>query len=356
MASIKQLPSGYWRVQIRRKGVYASKTFRIKSDAQRWATGQEDRFNRGEGLSKQTMPIETLGDLIDLHMADMAEVGKAAQRSKEYTLTRLKETLGSLETSALTREYILDFGRKRAKEGAGPVTIAIDISYLGTVLQHASAVYGYQVPTEQLRLGRAALLHLGLIAKSNERTRRPTQDELDRIIKCIDFTPGYRTPLSRIIKFAVATAMRQEEITRIQWEDLNEKDQTIIIRQRKHPRQKKANDQTIPLVADTGYDAMALLAEQAAMQGRKEGVIFPYNPRSIGHAFRRVCRDLQIEDLHFHDLRHEGISRLFEADWDIPQVTTVSGHRDWKMLQRYTHLRPSFIASRAGRVRQSRVA
>ena len=58
---------------------------------------------------------------------------------------------------------------------------------------------------------------------------------------------------------------------------------------------------------------------------------------------------LQINDLHFHDLRHEGISRLFEADWDIQQVAAVSGHRDWKMLQRYTHLRPSYIASHARR-------
>jgi len=282
-------------------------------------------------------------------MTDMAQVGRAARRSKEYTLDRLKASIGNVETSALTREFILEFGRKRAKEGAGPVTIAIDISYLGTVLQHASAVYGYKVPTEQLRLGRAALLHLGLIAKSKERNRRPTQDEIDRITKCFDFTPGYRIPMSRIIKFAIATAMRQEEITRILWEDLREDPNTVIIRQRKHPRQKQANAQTVPLVADTGYDPMVLLDEQAAMLGRKQGVIFPYNPRSIGHAFRRVCRDLQVDDLHFHDLRHEGISRLFEADWDIPQVATVSGHKDWNMLQRYTHLRPSYIASRAGR-------
>jgi integrase len=65
----------------------------------------------------------------------------------------------------------------------------------------------------------------------------------------------------------------------------------------------------------------------------------------------RGGRDLGIEDLHFHDLRHEAISRLFEADWDIPMVAAVSGHIDWKMLQRYTHLRPTFIASRSGRAR-----
>jgi integrase len=46
-----------------------------------------------------------------------------------------------------------------------------------------------------------------------------------------------------------------------------------------------------------------------------------------------------IEDLHFHDLRHEGVSRLFEMGRTIPQVASVSGHRSWQSLQRYSHLR-----------------
>jgi hypothetical protein len=45
-----------------------------------------------------------------------------------------------------------------------------------------------------------------------------------------------------------------------------------------------------------------------------------------------------VEDLHFHNLRNEGVSRLFEMDWDIPRVSSVSGHRDWYSLPRYTHL------------------
>ena len=60
-------------------------------------------------------------------------------------------------------------------------------------------------------------------------------------------------------------------------------------------------------------------------------------------AFTRTCRDLKIEDLHFHDLRHEGASRLFEAGFSIQQVALVTGHRDWKMLRRYTHLKPETL-------------
>jgi integrase len=58
-----------------------------------------------------------------------------------------------------------------------------------------------------------------------------------------------------------------------------------------------------------------------------------------GYSPTRTCKLLAIDDLHFHDLRHEGVSRLFEMGRTIPQVASVSGHRSWQSLQRYKHLR-----------------
>lgn len=58
-------------------------------------------------------------------------------------------------------------------------------------------------------------------------------------------------------------------------------------------------------------------------------------------SFTRACHFLEIDDLHFHDLRHDGVSRLFEMGWDIPKVASVSGHRDWNPMRRYTHLKGS---------------
>lgn len=349
MASIIKLPSGNWRAQIRHHQKSVSKTFRLKSDALRWATEQQDRVCRGETPTKRdSARTDTIGELIKLHLDDMAEVGKAAQRSKEAALLRLQSDrdVGKVRVSHFTRERVIEFGRRRAKEGAGPSTLSIDISFIGTVLEHASAIYGHKVPTEDLRLGRAALLRLGLVGKATERDRRPTPDELKKLLAFFRFKPRVLIPMERIIKFAVATAMRQEEITRILCDDFDREASTVLIRQRKHPRDKASNNQVIPLVADAGFDPLALIAEQMEQVSPK-GAIFPYCSRSIGAAFRRACIKLRIIDLHFHDLRHEGISRLFEADWDIPQVASVSGHKDWKMLQRYTHLRPSYIASRA---------
>ena len=72
---------------------------------------------------------------------------------------------------------------------------------------------------------------------------------------------------------------------------------------------------------------------------RGHEAIFPFSADAISSAFTKACKLLGIEDLHFHDLRHEGISRLFEMGRTIPQVAAISGHRSWSSLKRYTHIR-----------------
>ncbi len=106
------------------------------------------------------------------------------------------------------------------------------------------------------------------------------------------------------------TAMRQEEICRARWNDLNLRTKMLTIRDRKDPREKKGNDQRIPLLAVSGYDAIALVEEQRAIRNNGDDRIFPYVHKSAGTAFTRTCRDLKIEDLHSHDLRHEGTESL----------------------------------------------
>ncbi|MGB9273184.1 MAG: tyrosine-type recombinase/integrase [Pseudolabrys sp.] len=60
---------------------------------------------------------------------------------------------------------------------------------------------------------------------------------------------------------------------------------------------------------------------------------------AISAAFTRACQFLGIKDLRFHDLRHEGLSRLFGMGRTIPQAAAVSGHRSWTSLKRYTRIR-----------------
>lgn len=351
MASIRKQKSGRWRAQVRRKGHSVSETFIRRDDAQRWAADAERTVDTGEHPRKSRIArLNTFGHLIDLHIADMKEVGKAPGRTKIATLTRLKLDLGDKKLSELDREGLLTFGRRRAREGAGPVTVGMDIGAIKLVLSHAAAIHGLSVKTEPVDLARIALTRLGLVGKSNERDRRPSDDELIRLFDYFDFKDRQIIPMSRILKFAIATAMRQDEICRVTWDDFNARSKMLLIRDRKDPREKRGNDQKIPLLAVSGYDAVALIEEQRALRSNACDRIFPYVGKSASAAFTRACATLGIDDLHFHDMRHEGTSRLFEAGFAIEQVALVTGHKDWKMLRRYTHLRPEALhAIAAGR-------
>jgi len=340
MATFLQLTSGNWRVQVRRKGRYISGTFRRRKDADEWSLDVERKIDRGETPNARAhSDPTTFGHLIEIHLQDMREVGRALQRSKSFTLDRLKIKLGSIRIRDLTRDRLIQFGKDRAKEGAGPVTVGMDIGYVRTILAHAAAVHGIEVSIEPVQLARIALRRLGLIGKSRERDRRPTSEELDRIVNHIDENLRQIIPVGRIVQFAVATAMRQDEICRVQWADIDHVKKILLIRDRKDPRIKQGNDQSVPLFDRAGFDALAIIEEQKPFSKRSPR-IFPYNARSVGTAFRRACKELKIKDLHFHDLRHEATSRLFEAGFSIEQVALVTGHRDWKMLKRYANLRP----------------
>jgi integrase len=89
----------------------------------------------------------------------------------------------------------------------------------------------------------------------------------------------------------------------------------------------------VPLGARKIIDAMPRFDER----------ILPYNSESVSASFERACKRLGIDDLRFHDLRHEGICRPFEAGLNIPEVALVSGHMSWQNLKRYTHLRPEAV-------------
>ena len=127
MASFTLLRSGAWRVQVRRKGAYVAETFLRKTEAQDWAREAEIAIDRGLKPPRrgQTAPKKgqtTLGHLIDLHIADMNDVGRELARSKKFVLATLKDRLGRLAFEALTRERLVEYpiaGADRRRGFAG---------------------------------------------------------------------------------------------------------------------------------------------------------------------------------------------------------------------------------------------
>jgi integrase len=327
MASILKIGQA-WRAQVRRKGHKAiTETFPTKALAQLWARKVESEIDARKYSDKRALSDLTLGELINRYTE---EIGQSKQFGKNKTavLASLVKRLGSIPIAELTDDRLTKYVRDRRTGGAGGVTIGIELTYLSGVYKTARELWKLPVSMDAIESARANMKHLGMQTKSRERDRRPTQDEIDRL--CAYFDTKSSLPMRDIINFAVASAMRLGEIVGLRWQDMNEIDRTITIKDRKHPTLKQGNDQEVPLLGD---------AFTIAMRQPRGELVFPCNAKTISSIFPRACNALGIADLHFHDLRHEGVSRLFEQGYTIEQVALVSGHRDWKMLARYTQIR-----------------
>lgn len=321
-----------WRAQVRRKGFPTeTKTFDVKAQANAWATKVEADMAASKHQDTRIIANKTLADLIDRYQEEIGAV-RPFGRNKRDVLAKLRIALGETALLHLNIDVLMKYIRKRIANGAGGVTVGIDLTYLAGVLTTAKNLWRLPVRTDVIAEARANLRYMGVSTKSKERDRRPTQSELERIKKHFASKVRQKVPMADLIDFAVATAMRAGEIIRLRWADLNEQDRTIIIRDRKHPTMKQGNDQEVPLLGD----AFAIVQRQLRTEDPR---IFAVTDGTISSIFPRACNALKIDDLTFHDLRHEGVSRLFELGYTIEQVALVSGHRDWKMLARYTQIR-----------------
>lgn len=332
MASIIQVGEN-WRAQVRRKGYRdQTDTFKTKGMAQAWARKVEASMDAGTFTDVRSLKLVNLAGLIDWYSDEIGGV-KGFGKNKTAVLATLRKTIGHWTLDEFTDDNMTQFVKDRHEAGAGGVTIAVDLTYIGTVLRAAKTLAKVKVSLEPLTVARENMKYLRISTRSNERKRRPTADEITRL--CYYFDSASKLPMADIIRFASITAMRCGEITALRWEDLNEADRTIMIRERKHPTDKHGNDMEVPLLGE----AFAI----AKRQPRTGPLVFPVKADTISSIFPRACQALGIVDLRFHDLRHEGVSRLFEQGYRIEQVAIVSGHRDWKSLKRYTNLKAASL-------------
>jgi len=318
-----------WQAIIRKSGHPAAvKTFPNKAQAERWARITESDMDRQDWEDPTLLKDRTLDDVI-------AAIGeqKTVTRAMQTAYNNLSTDLGTVTLSHLNAAEIAAFGRLRAKrDEAKPATVMLDLSYLQGLIKFARTHMRLPASTDAVTDARTILASESIAGKSKKRNRRPTDDELNKL-EAYWTSPKYlrkaTVPMWTLTEFAMATAMRLGEIVRIQWKDLDRKHKTVIIRDRKHPSEKAGNDMEVPLLPVAYF----LLPDES------DDRIFPYNPRTVSTAFTRACLRLGIKDLRFHDLRHEGTSRLFESGYQIQEVAIFTGHRDWGMLRRYTNLK-----------------
>ena len=337
MATFSQLPSGKWRAQVRRAGLYRAATFTTKREARDWATGIEAQVNHLAAGGYAPIPKSaTVSDLIDKYTET---VSKNPGRTKAATLAMLKRDLGKVKLVNLNAVILRDFIDRRQESGAGGVTIAGDLSFLSAILKWGKHARHLDLPHHLALEARASLKHRGLDTRSKERSREPTDDELNRLYRLWDNNPRQKIPMTLLCRFALATGMRQAEICRLEIDDIDIDKKTVIVRDRKDPRNKQGNHQTVPLLPD----AWAIV--KPIIESRQTGYLMPYQTFSVSAAFTRACKAVTppVDDLHFHDLRHRATASFFRMGLDIPRVALLTGHKTWAMLRRYTDIKAADV-------------
>lgn len=348
-------------VRLRRKGAILhreSRTFTHRSAALSWAKHREVALEDPAELARLRLSTPTLAELIRWYIETFETISRW-QRSKQTHLEFLeRHSLGKTIAHTLTAADLIRHVQSRRAEGPGPATVINDLIWIGVVLRAAKSVKELPVNPEIVQQARSACRELRLIGKPKKRTRRPTADELKLLRE--HFKSRDRRaeiPMLAVMEFAIASARRESEICRLEWRDNDEANRTGLVRDAKHPTGKDGNHRRFKYTPE----AWALASAQPETSER----IFPYDAKSVSAAFTRACHLLGIQDLRFHDLRHEATSRLFERGYQIHEVAQFTLHGSWNELKRYTNLRPENLRDiatpaaskpRAKRRKSSRVA
>ena len=319
------------QVRIKRGGIIVHEdtaTFDTRGQAQQWGKSVEANFRGGSHkvLSQRTPLNELVRMWVQSKEAiDGKPLGKGTQHSAGALMSA---AFATKEIGDITAQDIASWGIEKVKT-LNPSTVLHHIMTMRAVYRAAPSLLNIYPNLEPLAQASATLYRMRVTSKSTSRTRRIDDETLERIVVRLQ-EKALLVPTHVYVKLAVALPRRREEICDMLWADYT--GETITLRDTKSPIARRDEVLPVPPTARAIIDALPRIPGEAR--------IFPYKPESVSAAFQRAVRELGVDDIRLHDLRHEGISRLFEAGLQIQEVALISGHVSWAALKRYTHIQP----------------
>ncbi|TXN68133.1 site-specific integrase [Methylobacterium sp. WL6] len=332
MATIRKR-NDKWHVQVRRKGsATVTRSFLTKTDAQTWARQTETQADRrGLPVGLRTLDTLTVGDIMVRYRDTVTPTKRGAVREAMAVKVLLKHAIAKVPLSALTVAKVAAHRDLRLRT-VKPASINRELALYRHAFEVARKVW--DVPLSENPFA--------LVVKPkvlDARTRRLEAGEWEVLREGCRRS---RNPnVLPMVELGLETAMRRGEVLRLRWQDIDWTKRTLLI-----PTTKNGHARTIPL---TGR-ALAVLRERMAVATWGELRVFPTTEDAVKTAWRWVMKRAPLPDFRYHDLRHEAVSRFFELGLSIPEVALISGHRDTRMLMRYTHLRPEALADKLAKL------
>ncbi len=259
---------------------------------------------------------------------------KKGYEQERYRLAQLSRSfLGAKKVSEITSVDIATYRDSRlatinvkTKKPLSSSTVRLEMSLLSNFFDLARIEWGFTRNPNPCADVRKPKVPPG-------RDRRLTAREERLIIRYANNHPNRE--LLSIITIALATAMRQGEILGLRWEHINFKTRVAHL-----PETKNGSKRDVPL-STKARDALIRLGSKSS------GAVFAYTKHGVKSTWRFMLQKLGIKDLHFHDMRHEAVSRFFElGTLDMMEIAAISGHKSLSMLKRYTHLKANKLVNK----------
>ena len=317
MASFKKLNSGLWQAQVRLKKVRKSASFATKTEAKDWATVEEYKIKTAESIKTPQVSQITVGDLMKQYELEFSRK-KGGYDWEQKQITRiLKTPMAELLVGDVTKAHIREWRNKRLETVQGS-TVNREWNLLSHIFSMARDEYEYISVSPFTGVRRP---------KDN-----PDRDRLisDSEIEQLRVVSGFDGVTSKLIKekvfvaflFAIETAMRAGEICNLTWDNVNKEDRTAFL-----PKTKNGKSRTVAL-SSRAIELLGCLSKE------RHDKCFGLKSSQITANFTILVNKTLIENLNFHDTRHEAITRLAKK-LPVLALARNTGHTDIKKLMVY---------------------
>ncbi len=298
MASIRSRNSK-WQARVNKDDLFIARTFLSRKEAEKWALLTEADIERGEFTHKVEKVTETLGDIFDQYINEVATKHRSA--TTIININSLKSKLGKVRITEFNARTVASWRDDRLKE-VKSASVLRELNTLSAVLNHAKKEWCFQITNPVADIKRPA--------GGASRTRRLVGDEEIRLIKAL------RPVHARIVILALASAMRRGEILSLTWRNVDLEKCVAVL-----PITKNGDVRRVPLSMEA---LSAIKAQKENTIQPIDGKVFDVHHISLDKAWRRACVKAGISGLHFHDLRHEFSQHTYCSAQELSLVSNAS--------------------------------
>ena len=319
-----------WQARVQRKGQRdLAKSFLNKQDAIQWARSVEIEIDRGtyinRSFAEKTQFIDILEQYLTTVVPSMRSSKDEAIRVKRF----IKHPIAQINMAQLSPKHLADYRDERLKV-IKPNTVIRELAVLSSVINHAKREWSLNITNPVSMIKKPSY--------TQGRSRILNDDEINRILHVLRNTRGtfHNNYMPPLVEFALETAMRRGELTSLRWEHINFSTRVAYL-----PLTKNGDSRYVPLSSKAIFILNNL---PRSIDGR----VFPLKTNSVSLNFLRASRKANIPDIHFHDLRHIALTRLCSKISNVLELAAISGHKQLKMLQRYTHIKAENLVQKLG--------